>query len=250
MVDPRARAAGVADGAREDQLALVLRTQRRPVLEHGGRDVGQRFAQFAARGVLGRQQESSFDARLLGAGAHDARARSLAQEQLERADDQALPRAGLASDRVESESELQRGAVEEGQVLEGEVAEHGGPRILRTAAPWSRGPRDASGRAAWTSGDPRIRRFQIRYGARNDPDTFARAVSCPELGSWVGRMCRGRSWHRTAARTPRVRSEGREGLGDELLDAHFHRAGAVLGNPPGERVGARVGAGLQHRQRV
>src|SRR6185295_3627230 len=77
--------------------------------------------------------ELALDGRGLGAVAHDVRIGALADQEVDRLDEQRFAGAGLAGDDVEARAELEVGAFDQGQVAEREAFEHGSSRGGREA---------------------------------------------------------------------------------------------------------------------
>ena len=125
------------DGPREDKLQLARRLALgalllTPLLE----GVGQVFLEPARHALppgVHRQQEAPLHPRTPRARPHDLRARPTPEQQLERIHDQALARARLPRDGVETGTEDELGLLEEGQVLEAEFDQHGGRCCLEDA---------------------------------------------------------------------------------------------------------------------
>ena len=127
-VERQQRAAHVAQVGRRGAAAAEVRA-RAPLGRHPPREhelVGvRRQAIGQVRGQLRRQREHALDVRLRGARAHDARPRLAAQQQVERVGEDGLARPRLPRQRVQTRPEAQFGALDQQQVLDAELVEHG-----------------------------------------------------------------------------------------------------------------------------
>ena len=129
------------DRARQDQLQLPA---LRVLLEGLGQMVPQPAGHEVAVSLQG-QEEAPLDPRPLGALADHGRLGAAPEQELERIDDEALPRAGLPRDRVEATTEFERRALEEREVLETEFDEHARGRSHGTRRGCNRRSLDPSG---------------------------------------------------------------------------------------------------------
>ncbi len=121
-VDQRPRAPIGADSAREDQLVRVL---REPVAEPGAH--------------LIRQVEDPLDVRLRRSRPHDSGPRLAAEQQIQRMREHRLARTGLTREHVQPGREQQLGAVDQQQVLNSKLAQHGIGDIRRGGRSWAFG---------------------------------------------------------------------------------------------------------------
>ena len=112
-LDERARAALGADPAREHDL---LERAVDPLAQ-----LGQLGLVEQPRG----QREDALDVGLARARPHDPGARLAAQQQVERVREHGLARAGLAGDRAQARPRPQLGALDQQQVLDAQLEEHG-----------------------------------------------------------------------------------------------------------------------------
>ena len=103
-----ARAALGAHAAGEHDLVGV---GRQPVAELGAQLLGQR--------------EDALDVGLGRAGPHDPGPRLAAEQQVERVGEHGLARARLAGEHVQARPEAQLGALDEQEVLDTQLVEHG-----------------------------------------------------------------------------------------------------------------------------
>ena len=133
LVDPGARLAVALDRAPEDQLAL--RGLAAPPFGEEVREVVRHPALERARRGSARHEEAAFDERAFGTRAHEAGLRALAEQELERPDQQALAGAGLAGDHVQARAERERLALEQHQVADGEFGKQQRPLEGPTVAP-------------------------------------------------------------------------------------------------------------------
>jgi hypothetical protein len=109
-VRPRPRAPPGGDLALEHHRVLV---DLQPALVEQAREV-----------VPAGDVEHALDAGAVGAGADELRARALAQQQSERADDDRLARAGLAREHVEPAGEREGQRLDDREVLDPEFGQH------------------------------------------------------------------------------------------------------------------------------
>ncbi len=111
-----------AHAAREHEFLGVLRDP-----------VAQQHSEFFG------QREDALDVRLRGAGAHDARPRLAAEEQIQRVGEHRLARARLPREHVQARTEAQLGPFDQEEILDAQFVKHvegstsGAGRIAREA---------------------------------------------------------------------------------------------------------------------
>ena len=123
------------------------------------------------------QVEDALDPGLLGPGPDDLRFRLAAHQQVERVGEDGLAGAGLAGDRVQPLAQPQLGPLDQQQVLDPQLAQHGicvatGADRLAAgfAAPWRRLPAQPAGQAR------RRRSVGLHEVARADQDEAERGA--------------------------------------------------------------------------
>ena len=127
-VERQQRAADVAQIGRRGAPAAQVRPRAplggHPPREHHLVGVGRQTV-FQDRAQIGRQREHALDVRLLRPRPDDPRPRLAAQQQVERVREHRLARARLAGQRVQPRAEPQLGPLDQQEVLDAELVEHG-----------------------------------------------------------------------------------------------------------------------------
>ena len=95
--------------------------------------------------VVGREVEDALDDGTVGAGAHERAVGPAAEEQPERGDDHRLAGAGLAGEHREPAVERQHGLVDDPEVADADLLDHGAASPLDLLPPGRTAPALAPG---------------------------------------------------------------------------------------------------------